>query len=629
MSRSKTRVEYRLLLILPLLLILLFLTYGREHLMSAQEEWADSMEFVVKQSAAEEKLLPFYSEKDALYYLFLPSYADLSNVRVYFEGADRIVFEESGETLELKKGSALGGLKTDTIYRASFVQDGETKEETGFKIMHAENLPTLFIRTDSGTMEAVDGDKSVQEAGSYVLMDSDGTLLYADDLDHITGRGNSTWNYPKKSYSIKLENAANLLDMGQAKSWILLSNVEDISYLRNKITYDMAVAAGMDGAPESRYIDLYINNEYNGMYLLCEKIEPGENRVPIADLETENKKLNKNIELAEPAYTERTKGVSLGAVPGDITGGYIVERDEYSKFIEEVSGFQTSLLGELYVIKSPEYASQEEVSYISSLFSDMEKAVVAQDGVNTDTGKDYLSYIYLQSFIQKYMIEEICKNNGGGATSSYFYKPEDAVSTKIFGGPVWDYDKGYGAVDGINDSRRDLCYLTLRDEGTTLFWYLNQHEEFQEEVKASYQNFFSDYITSIMEEKIPAYIEQMRHSADMDVVRWQEIYGEPDSYEQRVSVITDFLTDRKAFLDEVWAQDAPVRTVHFSATDLYIDKYMSVIEGECLTAIPLQEAGTSLRGVIFDGWYTEDGKEFDINEPVYEDVTVYARSHTG
>jgi hypothetical protein len=401
--------------------------------------------------------------------------------------------------------------------------------------------------------------------------------------------------------------------------------VEDITYLRNKITYDMAIEAGMTGAPESRYIDLYINDQYNGMYLLCEKIEPGENRIPMTDLDTENKRLNKDIQLAEPAYTDLTKGVTLGTLPRDISGGYIVERDEYSKYIEEISGFQSALLGDLYVIKSPEYASQEEVAYISSLFADMEKAVVAQDGVNTDTGKDYLSYIDLQSFVQKYMIEEICKNNGGGATSSYFYKPEDSISTKIFGGPVWDYDKAYGAVDGINDSRRDLCYLTLRDEGTTLFWYLYQRPEFQEKVRNCYRDFFADYIDSVLEEKIPEYISQMRCSADMDVVRWQEIYGEPEAYEQRVSVITDFLTERKAFLDAVWEQDAPVCTVHFSAPEYYIDDYMSVIEGECLTAMPLQETGQELRGEIFDGWYTEDGEAFDMSRPLYEDVTVYAR----
>jgi hypothetical protein len=614
-GKAKKRVI--LLFLATILTALVIVIVGRsEWLLDNAGESFSTLAFLDRQTGEEEKIIPYYSEVQDAYYLFLPSYADQGKVSIYFEGATNASFQNGTETQTLKRGETLDVLEQDVMYELSF--EGEDETTAGFYIMQSSNLPAMFLETESGSMEAVDDDKDYQEKGRYSLVDVDGSLLFTDELDHITGRGNSTWNYPKKSYTIKLESAANLLDMGQAESWILLSNVEDISYLRNKITYDMAVAAGMDGAPESRYIDLYINNEYHGMYLLCEKIEPGENRVPIADLGAENKKLNKNIELAEPAYTERTKGVSLGTAPKDITGGYIVERDEYSKYMEEVSGFRTPLLEDLYVIKSPEYASQEEATYISDLFSDMEKAIVEDDG-------DFLDYIDLQSFVQKYMIEEISKNNGGGATSSYFYKPEDAVSTKIFGGPVWDYDKGYGAVDGINDSRRDLCYLTLRDEGTTLFWYLNQHEEFQEEVKSCYHDFFSDYITSIMEEKIPAYIEQMHCSADMDVVRWQEIYGEPAPYEQRVSVITDFLTDRKAFLDEVWGQDASICTVHFSAVDLYIDDYMGVIAGECLTAIPLQEKGINLRGVIFEGWYTEDGEEFDITQPITEDMTVYAR----
>jgi hypothetical protein len=51
---------------------------------------------------------------------------------------------------------------------------------------------------------------------------------------------------------------------------------------------------------------------------------------------------------------------------------------------------------------------------------------------------------------------------------------------------------------------------------------------------------------------------------------------------------------------------------------------MSVIEGECLEAIPILEQG--YQGRDFDGWYTADGVEFDITEPVCEDVTVYARN---
>ncbi len=617
---------FRFLLLILLLAMLFGFMYEKKQSIE-EEDCIRSLFFTIKESAAEETIIPFYSQQDDIYYLFLPSYADMESVYIDFAGAEKIIFEGIEESHELKKGMNIQSLQSNQVYQALFLKDSQTEEKIQFMVMKSANLPSLFIETQSGTMEAVDDDKSYREGGRYVLMDADGTLVYADMLKHITGRGNSTWNYPKKSYSIKLRTPADLLGMGSAQGWILLSNVEDITYLRNKITYDMAVSAGMTGAPESRYIDLYLNHEYNGMYLLCEKIEPGGTRIPMTDLGLENEKLNKDMQLSEPVYTELSKGVFLGNNPKDISGGYIVERDEYSKYITEISGFQSSLSGDLYVIKSPEYASAEEVAYISGLFADMEAAVAAEDGVNHDTGEDYLHYIDLESFVQKYMIEEICKNNGGGATSSYFYKPEDKISTKIFAGPVWDYDKAYGAVDGINDSRRDLCYLTQRDEGTVLFWYLNRHSSFKAAVSECYESFFADYIIKVIDEKIPEYISQMYCSADMDVIRWQDIYGEIQPYEERVSVITDFLTERKAFLDEVWLEDAEVCTVHFIAPEWYRDTYMSVIKGEKLTAIPMQEKGQELNGRIFDGWYTEDGEEFDMSQPLYEDVTVYAQSH--
>ncbi len=612
----------RVVLLIPLLLALYGLLREQEDIVAVQGDCLASLLFIIEEGAAEKTVLPFYSQEEDIYYLFLPAYADVGNVQISFEGAEKVSFQEGRACYELKTGMSLQSLQYDKVYQASFVKNGQMEKTMQLMVKHSANLPALFIETQSGSMDAVDADKAYRENGSYVLIDADGTLVYADALDHITGRGNSTWNYPKKSYSIKLANPANLLDMGSARRWILLSNVEDTTYLRNKITYDMAVSAGMTGAPESRYIDLYINQEYYGMYLLCEKIEPGENRIPMTDLELENEKLNKDIEQAEPVYTQLSKGVALGTNPKDISGGYLIERDEYSKYIEEISGFQTSLLGDLYVIKSPEYASAEEVDYISGLFAQMEESVAAREDSD-----DYLYYIDLESFVQKYMIEEICKNNGGGATSSYFYKPEDSVSTKIFAGPVWDYDKAYAAVDGINNSTRDLCYLTQRNEGTTLFWYLNCHAGFREAVSEYYADFFADYLTQVLGVKMAEYASWIRCSADMDAVRWKEIYGTLEPYEERVRVIEDFLTERKAFLDEIWLEDAELCTVHFVAPEWYRDTYMSVIKGECLTAIPMQITGQELSGRIFDGWYTQEGEEFDMSQPLYEDVTVYARSH--
>lgn len=91
-----------------------------------------------------------------------------------------------------------------------------------------------------------------------------------------------------------------------------------------------------------------------------------------------------------------------------------------SKYKAEISGFQSELLGDLYTIKSPQYASVEEAEYIKSLFDDMERAIVSEDGIDSETGMSYLEYIDVRSFAQKYVIEELCKNNGAGATSSFF-----------------------------------------------------------------------------------------------------------------------------------------------------------------------------------------------------------------
>lgn len=620
------RKIYRILLVALLLIVLFEVTYGKEQFLTNQEEGYESISFVVK-GKIEETIPPFYSKEDDTYYLFLPAYANMADVEVHFAGAKKLLLEADGEKYELKRGMDIQCLELNKRYRATLDQDGEDPGAINLEVMHSANLPALFIETQSGTMETVNADKDYQEEGRYTLIDADGSLLYADELDHISGRGNSTWAYPKKSYGIKLKDEADLLGMGSAYSWILLSNVEDNTYLRNKITYDMAVNAGMTGAPESRYIDLYLNHQYHGMYLLCEKIEAGENRIPMADLELENKKLNKDIELSETFNTETMKGVVLGNNPKDISGGYVLERDVPSKYAFEISGFQSAVLGDRYTVKSPKYASVEETEYIKSLFDGLERAIVSEDGIDPETGKSFSEYIDVKSFAQKYMIEEICKNNGAGATSSYFYKPNDDISTKLFAGPVWDYDKAYAKLYGFDSAPRDLCYNTQRAEGTVLFWYLNRQPAFQDMVKECYEEFFADYITEIVDEKITEYASEMYVSADMDVIRWKEIYGEVSPFGERSYPIKDFLMQRKLFLDEVWLQDAELCTVHFIAPEWYRDTYMSVIKGESLSAVPIQETEEEFGGRIFDGWYTESGEEFDMTQPLYEDVTVYAQSH--
>lgn len=591
--------------------------------------YMETLRFVLGNSASEQTIACFTDEEEQVSYLFLPAYAKPGDVEISFAGAASVVFVgESGETT-LKNGGNISALHYGESYDLYFCdRKGERLAQQKIVIMHSAGLPAVFLETDSGSMRQLDADKNYEEKGRIVLFDADGKVVCNDKLDRISGRGNSTWAYPKKSYGIRLKSRADLFGMGSADNWILLSNVEDRSYIRNKITYDMAVEAGMTGSPESRYIDLYVNHRYHGMYQLCEKVEIDPERVPITDLEAENKRLNRDIENCGRFENERQKGVVLSAAPRDLTGGYLLERDVVEKFREEISGFYTETLKDLYTVKSPSYASEAQVDYISGLVNALEKAVVSEDGVNPESGMSYADYIDMRSFAQKYIVEELCKNNGAGATSSFFYKPDDSVSKKLFAGPVWDYDKAYGNLDGINESTKDLCYMMQRGtDPTTLFWHLNRHEEFRQTVSACYGEFFAEYVQTIQDEKIDEYISEIDAAKDMDLIRWKEIYGESVDYEGEVQRIRDFLAARKPFLDEVWTEQREICTVGFSSEEGGIRNYMGVIKGERLERLPGEAPGTQEGEWVFDGWYTEDGAFFDDKTPVEENITVYAKRH--
>lgn len=595
-------------------------------------EWSTSEGepfFWIKSKKLEINVRLFENAQDEISYLFLPGYSAAQNVFIDLNGADYARFDDGTDEIDIKNGKALSSLKENTVYECTIFRDGTVCRDMKLCIMYSQNLPTLFIETESGSMGWIDADKQYKEPGEFLLVDSNGSVACISDLKHITGRGNETWQKPKKSYGIRLSEPADLLGMGKTDHWILLSNVTDDVYIRNKITYDMAVAADMEGAPESAFVDLYVNGIYHGLYQLSEKVEIDQERVSIRNLELENKKVSHNYRSAELFGNDFLKGVLLDKEPVDITGGYLIERDVYSKYKEEISGFQSTVSKEYYTIKSPERASKEEAVYIQNLFSEMEAAVRVPDGINPKTGKSYLEYIDLSSFVEKYIIEEISKNNGGGASSSYFYKPNDRVSNKIFAGPVWDYDKAYGERGSYNANPRDLEYMTQRLEGTTLFRELNKHAEFRKAVAACYADFFSGYMREIYEEKIDAYYRQIEAAAAMDRVRWSVHYSEngwDGEIVEGLQKVKEFVRERKIFLDEVWIEGKETCTVTFREEQGKVETSMGVIKGEKLIPVQPKDMWAMPDGMELEGWYdVKTGERFDESKPIERDMILQGR----
>ncbi|MCI9621911.1 MAG: hypothetical protein HFI23_01055 [Lachnospiraceae bacterium] len=570
------------------------------------------------------------------YYLFLPAYVFQRDCFFCLNQGDKLVIEGK----EIKDGDSLGGLSRNQEYEFALYHGDSLQNQGKVVVMQSAELAALFVDTESGDMEAINQDKEYEEGGTYSLVAADGEKKVSGELEYITGRGNSTWEWGKKPYRIKLQREEDLLDMGAGKSWELLANFYDGSYIRNKIVYDLADDIGLSYSPQSEFVDLYLNGYYAGLYQLSEKVEIGKERVNIADLSKENKKRNNKVENYDVFEKENERGVLLERQPQDITGGYLMEWDVDFRYYSASSSFVTKQ-GQTVMIKDPAKSSQEEVAYIHQIVQGFEDALYTEDGINPYTGKSLGEYIDMESWAKKYLIEELSKNFDGGISSQYFYKDSDLRGDSLlYAGPVWDYDGALG--NGDWSVRRPegmlVCYdmrIYDREKGDEVFrnrWFpeLYRHKEFREEVERQYQVSLWPALYEMLETGIDHYWTTIETAAEMDQCRWE---GEPssvqkvyrDTLEEHAEYIKDFLKRRAVFLASVWIDKVDYCTVCFRTEYGTRNLFFSVERGSLLEKIPGYEE--SFGGMVFDGWYYDEDytQPLDPQRVITEDIDFYAK----
>ena len=84
---------------------------------------------------------------------------------------------------------------------------------------------------------------------------------------------------PRRSYQIKLPSRDSMLGMPPAKKWLLIANYADASMMRNKLMYDLA-GQMMDFAPQAKFADVWIDDEYKGTYLVWQRSIPSTGMTP-------------------------------------------------------------------------------------------------------------------------------------------------------------------------------------------------------------------------------------------------------------------------------------------------------------------------------------------------------------
>ena len=499
--------------------------------------------------------------------------------------------------------------------------------------LYSEHIPAVFIETESGTSDQINSDKNIKEAGTIKVLEPDGSFSLEHSLEYIKGRGNTSYTeFDKKPYQIKLTQDAPFLDMEPGKKWVFVSNSADSSLIRNALSRSLAGHLNLPQSEEGTFVDLYVNKEYVGNYYVVEKIEIQENRLLLSDLQkaTEHENETEDLSTYETAWTDTTKAKQIPNDPEDITGGYLIERDFDNRFLKEVEINESYFITEAkecFIVRDPEYTSEAQIAYIDSYVQSVENAILSADGIDGTTGKSYRDLIDVDSFVRKYLLEEVTANYDGGVASSYFYKDSDTIDGRLYAGPVWDYDVSWGNspayLGQISTSPERLSRLASHSDSSVWFQSLYHKPEVYEKIVSCYAQEISPYLTLLADEILPMLDEITAASAAMDQVRWEDQYarnGYSGDRSEQITFITDYIKARKDFLDRAWIAQIPVHTVTLLIEGAVYDT-LYVLDNDTLPEFPQVPAEHA--NVV--AWTSaEDGSLPDHTMPVTKDMTFQA-----
>ena len=421
----------------------------------------------------------------------------------------------------------------------------------------------------------------------------------------IRGRGNSTWGEEKKPYKIKLDKKASILGLPKNKHWVLLANALDETLLKDRITAWLSDRMDFEFTPHCLSVDVVMNGEYLGNYMLAEQVRVGENR----------------LELAEMSETDTD--------PEDITGGYLLQGGQQLA-PESPNRFFTSR-GEELANHTPNfdpedggYENEAQMTYIREYAQNFEDALYGEDFKGKD-GVCYRDYIDIKSAADYWLIQNVtCNGDAYSTGSTYVYKKADKDGTvgKLYWGPLWDFDVAWGLLttDPENDQARDWEGFSFDDVWLNAMFY---DPVFREQVYEEWKK-LKPALEELTREGgiIDQYYAEIRESQVANQEKWPAKEDSEADYQKTIKALKDWIDLRTAWYDE-----------HLKDLENLVCKITYRVEGEPDAwkymqkgrYIPLNEK--KKEGYIFLGWEKEDGTFWDDDEsPLSEkDMVLTAR----
>ncbi|MCM1223841.1 MAG: CotH kinase family protein [Lachnospiraceae bacterium] len=403
------------------------------------------------------------------------------------------------------------------------------KEERGIEFLE---LPVMVIDTRNS---APISDKENYVTCSVSVMNAEKKYCFAYRSAGIRGRGNSTWSMPKKPYKLKFDSKVDLFGNGAAKKWTLIANYCDPSLIRNYLAY--TIGSELDGISATttkiQCVELFLNGQYDGVYLICEQNETGKTRVNIEDDFMKADKpedMGYLLEMDNRGYNENNLGVA--------------DKDYFL------------VNGNAYVVKSPDYEDLKSdqsftayVKYIKRYVGSAWEAVLSGD---YDTIKEYIN---VESFVDAYILNELFNTCDVGWTSFWMYKQENG---KLFCGPVWDFDISSGNCNYNNSCDSNVLWAKNNNSWFTKLLECKEfYKSVSERLKANRET-----IKTIINDSVNDLLNNYRGSFERNFERWDTLgeYIWPNteeivaitSWEEQVEYVREWLLNSLNYIVSVY-----------------------------------------------------------------------------
>lgn len=287
----------------------------------------------------------------------------------------------------------------------------------------------------------------------------------------VRGRGNSSFMMPKYGLKLEFDNKVSLLGMPENRDWALVANYGDKTHLRNFMITRISEWLMARYTPRCRYVELYLNRKYMGLYLLFETVKVGKQRVDIAKNDS----------------------------------SFLFEKESTKK---QDSPFITTLMGHSFHIKNPRDLKPESADMLLEHLNEFEKFL--KRGEST-SGKKMEDWIDLNDFLLYYWVQEFSKNEDGNFGRSIFISWEKDHPMRF--GPLWDFDISLGNESYKKNRGVEGWYITRH-----WFRYIFQNpmvSAMSRDYWVLHRDLFRDLIDSV-----PLYVSNISRALENEYRRW-------------------------------------------------------------------------------------------------------------